>query len=216
VKLFALGFSVVVFGCAGAPPSGVPSSKIVVADLGTATTAPPPPVETAKPEVAASASAEAPPPTPMDPEARRIAIREAAEFGNLGVAATSAPYLPGGAGVGVGASGSKAGPVVSNGAPSVNGGLPPGIVERVLTQRVLTIRGCFKRALNHSPKIVGGGLRIQFVIDKDGSVTSVAVSSQGVLDPTLSKCLEGVFKQMKFPAPDSGIVTVNYPLTISP
>jgi hypothetical protein len=56
----------------------------------------------------------------------------------------------------------------------------------------------------------------RFVIGLDGSVTNAASGGSDLDDPEIVKCIVVHFYTIEFPPPEGGIVTVVYPIMLSP
>ena len=59
------------------------------------------------------------------------------------------------------------------------------------------------------------GVTAKFVIDRKGAVTSATADST-LPSPEAVACITRAFGKLKFPKPESGVVTVIYPLTFVP
>ena len=131
------------------------------------------------------------------------------------LAAAAAAPMGRGAGIGLGTAGmggrGNAGPRLRLGATSVNGRLPPEVIQRIVRQHLSGIRACYESALAKEPTLAGT-VKVKFVIDRDGGVSSVSDGGSDLPDATVKSCVQGTFKAMSFPAPEGGIVTVTYPI----
>jgi hypothetical protein len=101
------------------------------------------------------------------------------------------------------------------GATSVNGRLPPEVIQRVVRQNHGRFRACYADGLNRDPTLEGR-VSVRFVIGQDGTVSNAANSGSDLPDPKVVACVVRVFEMTTFPAPEGGIVTVSYPLMFSP
>ncbi len=101
------------------------------------------------------------------------------------------------------------------GATSVNGRLPPEVIQRVVRQSHGRIRACYEDGLKRNPDLEGR-VSVRFVIGRDGTVSNVANGGSDLPDPKVVACVERAFERMTFPVPEGGIVTVSYPLVFSP
>jgi hypothetical protein len=104
---------------------------------------------------------------------------------------------------------------VRAGATSVNGRLPPEVIQRVVRQNQGRFRACYEDGLNRNPNLEGR-VSVRFVIGRDGTVSSAESSGSDLPDPKVVACIVRVFARTTFPAPEGGIVTVSYPLVFSP
>jgi hypothetical protein len=100
-------------------------------------------------------------------------------------------------------------PVVDIGHPNPTGDLDPNIIRRYVRRKLPRIKYCYEKQLLIKPALAGT-VTTQFQISPKGKVLSVV--AKGV-DPTVSSCVAGVIKSIKFPAPkDGGLVQVTrYP-----
>jgi hypothetical protein len=112
---------------------------------------------------------------------------------------------------------SKAAPKIRQGATTVNGRLPPEVIQRIVRQNFGRFRLCYEAGLKPSPKLTGK-ITVRFVIARDGSVASAAADPGGtdIPDASVRDCVVRAFKSLSFPEPEGGVVTVVYPLMFSP
>lgn len=101
------------------------------------------------------------------------------------------------------------------GALTVNGRLAPEVIQRILRQRAPWIRRCYEQGLARNPELQGRVL-VRFVIDREGSVSSVNTGGSDIPDAQFTQCVATVFKGTHFPSPEGGIVTVAYPIVFTP
>jgi len=116
--------------------------------------------------------------------------------------------------IGLGRSGGRSGqqvPVVRQGAPAVNGALDINIVRRVVRQHINRFKFCYERQLLTNPAL-RGRISIQFTIGADGRVTSAAARENQLGEPA-AQCMLAGFRAMTFPTPETGTVTVTFPMT---
>jgi hypothetical protein len=99
-------------------------------------------------------------------------------------------------------------------ATSVTGKLPPEVIQRIIRQSFGRLRKCYETALEADPKRTGR-VTTSFTISADGSIKDVAQTSD-IADTVLLACFKGEFSKLSFPAPESGVVKVRYPLVLSP
>lgn len=100
------------------------------------------------------------------------------------------------------------------GYPQVNGRLPPEAIQRVVRQSFGRLRGCYQEALLRNPQLEGR-VAVKFVIDRSGAVSSAELSESTLDDAKATACVVAHYKQMAFPEPEGGIVTVVYPVLFS-
>ena len=110
---------------------------------------------------------------------------------------------------------SPAKPGVTPGAPSVTGQLSMDVIRRVLRRYNAQFKFCYESALMKNPNLKGA-VRVKFVIDRNGDVSSAVDAGSDIGDASVVSCVVARFRTMKFPAPESGIVTVTYPIQFAP
>jgi hypothetical protein len=101
------------------------------------------------------------------------------------------------------------------GVPTTNGHLPPEVIQRIVRQNDGRYRFCYQQALKTNPDLEGR-VTVKFLIARDGSVAFSADGGSDIPDPGVRQCVVSSFTQLSFPAPDSGVVTVFYPIVFSP
>lgn len=170
----------------------------------------------------------------IDPRiaARNQALREAAEFGMIGMlggdGGDTAPWGGGGTGgtIGLGNIGTLGGssltdggrrrsPSIRQGTTSVNGRLPPEVIQRIVRQNFGRFRLCYENGLRSNP-VLQGRISVTFVIARDGSITSVKDGGSDMPDTGVVQCVVRGFGNLSFPQPEAGIVTVTFPLIFNP
>ncbi|HSO34044.1 MAG TPA: AgmX/PglI C-terminal domain-containing protein, partial [Labilithrix sp.] len=97
----------------------------------------------------------------------------------------------------------------------VSGRLPAENIQQIVRQNFGRFRGCYDVALLQHGH-VEGRVSTTFVIDHDGSVRSAASAGSEIDDPTLVACIAAAFREIHFPKPEGGIITVTYPLLLHP
>lgn len=105
-------------------------------------------------------------------------------------------------------------PRVRMGATSVAGKLPPEVIQRIVRQNFGRFRLCYEKGLLKDPKLQGR-VEVQFVIGRDGKVTSVQ-GGGSMPDAAVVSCVTAAFHALLFPQPEGGIVTVKYPIVFTP
>lgn len=142
------------------------------------------------------------------------------DFGSLGIGGTG--HCDGGKCSGIGSSRDRLmGQHVSHfhgpryGVPTTNGHLPPEVIQRIVRQNDGRYRFCYQQALKTNPELEGR-VTVKFLIARDGSVAFSADGGSDIPDPGVRQCVVSSFTQLSFPAPDSGVVTVYYPIVFSP
>jgi Ca-activated chloride channel family protein len=106
-------------------------------------------------------------------------------------------------------------PRVRMGATSVSGRLPPEVIQRIVRQDFGRFRLCYERGLRANPALAGR-VTTSFVIDRQGSVSTVADGGSDLPDREVVGCVVRSFSGLSFPQPEGGIVTVRYPILFSP
>jgi len=116
---------------------------------------------------------------------------------------------------------------------SVPGRLPPELIQKIVRARFGEYRQCYEDGLRREPKLEGR-VSVHFVINLDGHVSAVmnaddappdafgrsnpqvAANSPPPLpsmpDLQVVACVVAAFRNLAFPAPEGGIVTVTYPI----
>ncbi len=122
-------------------------------------------------------------------------------------------------------------PAVVRLARGVNGRLPPETIRQVVREQFGRFRQCYEAGLSRDPKLTGK-IVVRFVIGRDGTVSNAApsplpaspelppnapeVPETSMPDDEVTKCVVDAFKDLEFPKPQGGIVTVVYPIVFSP
>jgi hypothetical protein len=217
---------------AGDPPQDPqPATMATEAPTPSATTATAAPISSeelrlAEAMLAAAASASAGPTDPASAlahEQRQAALREAAEFGMLGMLdgdGGDGIFFGGDAGLGVrggvGVGGLSHTPKsqLRMGSLTVNGRLPQ-VIQRIVRQNFGRFRLCYENGLRSNPSLQGR-VSVKFVIAADGSIKSMLDSGSDMPDQGVTSCVVHGFGNLSFPQPEGGIVTVIAPLVFSP
>lgn len=137
----------------------------------------------------------------------------------LGSIGTLGHGAGGGTGTGYGAGHGRLGgshttkaPTIQPGATTVQGALPKEVIARIVRQHFGALRMCYEQGLQRDPNL-HGKVTVKFVIDKTGAVTIATATG---FDGDVDTCLAARFRTFAFPAPEGGIVTVQYPLEFAP
>jgi len=96
----------------------------------------------------------------------------------------------------------------------LSGRMPAHVVQRIVRQNFGRFRFCYEQGLGKNPGLEGR-LSVRFVIARDGSVSNVS-SAGGFPDAAVQSCVQSAFYGLSFPEPEGGIVTVTYPLMLTP
>jgi hypothetical protein len=135
--------------------------------------------------------------------------------------AVSVPYSPftsSGSGISLGSIGTVPlkGPKIHERHTIVVGRLPPEVVQRIVRQHYGQVRRCYEDGLKRNPKLTGTVVTT-FVIGSDGTIGNVAEGAGTDLpDAAVRACVVSGFKKLVFPSPESGTVTVTFPITLEP
>ena len=102
-------------------------------------------------------------------------------------------------------------PKVQMGFTQVNGRLPPDVVWRIIAQNVGRFQACYTPAYRLNPSLTGR-VSVRFIIEFDGSVSSVSDAGSDLPDAGVVSCVICAFNGLSFPEPMGGIVTVVMPI----
>ncbi|WP_159397506.1 AgmX/PglI C-terminal domain-containing protein [Sorangium cellulosum] len=100
------------------------------------------------------------------------------------------------------------------------GRLPPPVIQSEVRSHFGQVRACYEDGLKRDPKLAGK-VTACFVIEKDGAVGAHKVAGPAedpgtIPDPVVRDCIDKVLATLRFPAPQGGIVSVVYPILLSP
>jgi hypothetical protein len=101
-----------------------------------------------------------------------------------------------------------------DGTTKVSGRLPPEVIQRVVRQNYGRFRACYEVGLRANPNLEGR-VTARFVIGGDGSVSNVSAGGD-LPDAGVKSCVASAFYGLSFPTPEGGIVTVSYPIMLTP
>jgi TonB family protein len=87
-------------------------------------------------------------------------------------------------------------------------------VAKVVNRRLGAIKGCYEQALKRNPTLAGK-VTIRFTISGSGKVTT-ARTTLNELTPAVGNCMVSAFKRFRFPPPEGGTVTFEYPFMFTP
>ncbi|MAQ19815.1 MAG: hypothetical protein CMN30_34060 [Sandaracinus sp.] len=114
---------------------------------------------------------------------------------------------------GIGAMGRQRGEVqisVMRGTPRVNGYLSPEQINRVVRANQAAVRYCYEVEVQRQPNL-RGRVEIAWRINLQGSVTTARVASSSLRNPRVEGCIVRQVRRWRFPRPDGGEVSVQYP-----
>lgn len=98
---------------------------------------------------------------------------------------------------------------------SSNGRLPAEVIQRIVRQNFGRMRLCYENGLRGNPGLQGR-VSTKFVIGRDGAVATSQDAGSDLPDQKVVSCVVSSFANLSFPAPEGGIATVVYPLSLSP
>ncbi len=76
-------------------------------------------------------------------------------------------------------------------------------------------RLCYEQGLRTNASLAGI-VRMQFTIAGDGSLSSYSADGSDLPDTAVVSCVANAFSGLTFPAPESGVVKVVFPIAFSP
>jgi hypothetical protein len=97
---------------------------------------------------------------------------------------------------------------------TVSGHLPADVIQRIVRQNFGRFRNCYEMGLRTNPNLEGR-VTARFVIGRDGAVSNVSAGGD-LPDAQVKSCVASAFYGLSFPSPDGGIVTVSYPIMLTP
>jgi hypothetical protein len=106
-------------------------------------------------------------------------------------------------------------PRLREGATSVNGRLPPEVIQRIVRQNFGRFRLCYENGTKSNPNLQGR-VTVKFIIDRSGAVSMTADGGSDLPDQSVVQCVVRGFSNLSFPSPEGGMVTVVYPIMFSP
>jgi hypothetical protein len=106
-------------------------------------------------------------------------------------------------------------PSVRTAPPALSGTLPAAVIQRIVRANYGRFRACYQSGLQQNPSLAGR-VAVNFVIGRDGRVSGVNGAGSDMPNSAVINCVVGSFRGLTFPAPDHGIVTVSYPIVMSP
>lgn len=97
---------------------------------------------------------------------------------------------------------------------TVSGRLPADVIQRIVRQNYGRFRMCYESGLRRNPNLEGR-VTARFVIGREGAVSNVSASGD-LPDASVTSCVASAFYGISFPSPEGGIVTVSYPILLTP
>jgi hypothetical protein len=99
---------------------------------------------------------------------------------------------------------------------TVNGQLPPEVVQRIVRQNFGRFRLCYDSGLKRA-RALAGQVAVHFVIDTSGSVSRTERDPTTTMtDAEVVSCVIRSVGDLSFPQPQGGPVDVVYPMMFSP
>lgn len=95
------------------------------------------------------------------------------------------------------------------------GRISPAEIQRIVREHYGLFRACYEAALKRNPALEGR-ISTEFVIDREGGVSDARLKESTLADPVAADCVVDHFRELRFPAPEGGIVTVVYPIHFAP
>jgi hypothetical protein len=102
----------------------------------------------------------------------------------------------------------------AGGKEHVNGRLDPVIIQKVVRAHFDAFRKCYEEGLGRNPNL-SGRVAVKFVIDRSGAVSSAEDSRSDIPDRVVVDCILSRYRELVFPKPDGGILTVVYPIVFN-
>jgi hypothetical protein len=93
--------------------------------------------------------------------------------------------------------------------------LPPALIQSVVRLGYGRFRACYEGGLGRNPNLAGK-VTVRFIIERDGSVQNSSDDGSDMPDTAVRDCVLHEFVGFKFPPPETGIVTVVYPIILAP
>ena len=133
-----------------------------------------------------------------------------------GLAGLSNSGGSGSGGLPVGLSPRVSAPTIRQGAITVNGSLPPEVIQRIVRQNFARYRLCYENGLRSNPNLAGR-VTVKFEIGGTGAVTSATDGGSTLADKSVVDCVLHGFRNFSFPEPERKVpVAVVYPLDFAP
>jgi Ca-activated chloride channel family protein len=105
-------------------------------------------------------------------------------------------------------------PALRQGTVEVSGRLPSEVISRIVRQNFGRFRLCYENGLRTNPNL-GGTVKVKFVIDRSGAVSTAQDAQSDVGDPAVVSCVVRSFSNLTFPQPEGGIAVVTYPIIMT-
>ena len=109
----------------------------------------------------------------------------------------------------------RVGPTHAEPEKTSTGRLPPEVIQKIIRENYGTFRKCYEAGLGRN-RDLKGRVSARFVIARDGTVSNVSNGGSDLPDPEAIACILKTFYGLRFPQPESGTVTVVYPIMLEP
>jgi hypothetical protein len=96
-----------------------------------------------------------------------------------------------------------------------SGHLSPELIRAVVRENYAKFRSCYERGLERNSTLEGGTI-YRFEIGVDGRVASAAVVNNRLPNCAVVHCIRDSLRELMFPHPNGGAVTVFYPIQLLP
>jgi hypothetical protein len=110
---------------------------------------------------------------------------------------------------------SRHSPSMRQGATTVNGRLPPEVIQRIVRQNFARFKSCYMQGWARNPSLQGR-VAVKYVIDRAGNVLNAGDGGSDLPDANVVACIIRAFSTLVYPQPEGGIVTVVYPIIFAP
>ncbi|OGQ81490.1 MAG: hypothetical protein A2289_07280 [Deltaproteobacteria bacterium RIFOXYA12_FULL_58_15] len=104
---------------------------------------------------------------------------------------------------------------VATATPEVDGALDQEAIAKVVRARKRMVQDCYERELKRDPTLTGR-IEIEFTIGPSGAIEDASVSSNKMGSDAVGDCIVSRLRHWRFPKPDGGSVTVNFPFIFTP
>jgi TonB family protein len=102
------------------------------------------------------------------------------------------------------------------GTARVQGSLDKNIIRRVIRRHLAEVKFCYVSKGLASNQKLAGQVKVQFIIQTNGRVSSVAIASSSLNHSGTEACIRRAIRRWRFPKPEGGIVVVRYPFNFKP
>jgi hypothetical protein len=110
----------------------------------------------------------------------------------------------------------EAPPAPSGSTPAAAAGrLPPEVIQSVVHASFGAFRACYEAGLKRNPRLTGT-VTVNYVIGEDGSTREAKDDGSTLPDQEVVACVVGGFRKLTYPPTQGGVVTVVYPVELSP